>query len=899
MPLHMVSLRNTGLLLGEMFVLDALAEACAADGNHDVPVQRAAAPDHGRRRLADQPAGDPLVKARPPVPGCALLFFASGASALVAETVWLRWFRDLFGATAPATSATLIAFFAGHALGAVYAARRAPRWRHPLRAYALLEAVATLGALAVLPLLVAGETLTTGPYDALRGQPAALAAMRFAVALVATLPAAFAFGASFPAIASAATGEANGLGRAGAALYASNLLGAAAGAAAGAFLLPDAIGVRGTWLVGAGLSAAAAVGAGLLARSLPPRETEAVHETRSAPLGPLSIAAVSGFGTLAAQVLLVQAHAQVLNQSVFAFGTVLVVTLVALGLGAMAIAWLSRRGIPAERALGIAAVAGALAAAAFPRLFFQATGGLDYVGSGEPWPGYLFTCLGLGLATAGPVLFACGLTFPLSLAWAAERAPDAAPGALLGSLVAANTVGAIAGALLAPYLLLPALGLWGAFAGVAAVYAAAAFLLPEANPALRSVRIGLLAAGWAGIFLSASPLEVPAQRLGDGERALHVASTPAGIVSVVERRGELLIRTDNHYALGGTAEIVHQERQSHVPLLLHPKARSVLHAGSATGISAGALLAHPVERIHLVELVPEVAAAGERFFAEANRGVHRDPRVEVVVDDARNYVAHTAERFDVVIADLFVPWRSGTSALYTREHFENVRERLEPGGLFCQWLPLYQLGAEEFHVLLATFLDVFPTAGLFRGDFYGRFPIVALVGWRDAVTDPAAIDAAVARLRASGERDRWVTEPEGFWSLYAGALGPLAAQLEATPRNTSDRPRLQYLAARHHRGGRTGLATPYVGIPWQRFTDGVRTAALLGDPLFPTLGPDGKRAGAAGAALQMAGALWVEGRPDEAARAIAIAADLLPPEILADAEADPTAAELWPDGDGG
>lgn len=831
------------------------------------------------------------------LPALALLFGLSGASALVAETVWLRWLRELLGATAPAASATLLAFFAGHALGAVWGARRTLRWPRPLRAYGWVEALATAGAASVPLLLAAGEGLMAGVYDALRLQPAALAATRFGVALAATLPASIAFGASFPAIAAAATRQAADLGRVASALYAVNLLGAALGAAAGAFVLPEVVGVRGTWLVGLGLSAAAALGAGWLGRHEAPAPAPEAEAAAVGPsTGPAWLAALSGFGTLAAQVLLVQAMAQVMNQSVYAFGTILVVVLASLGLGAMIVATWARRGGSAPRAAGAGVVAAAFALAAFPAGFYALTDGLAFAGGDGAWPRYLLACLGLAALGAGPLLLAGGLVFPLCLAWAGELRPGAPPGALLGRLAAANTAGAMVGAVAAPYWLMPRFGLWGAFVAVALAYAAAGFLVPDPVAGARRVRVVALALGWAAIFTLGSPLEVPALRLESGESALHVRATAGGVVSVIESRGERLLRTDNHYSLGGTAEIVHQERQGHVPMLLHPTARSVAYAGSATGISAGALLAHPVERVRLVEILPAVADAGGRFFAEANRGVHADPRVEVVVDDARNYLARTSERFDVVIADLFVPWRSGTAALYTREHFESVRAHLAPGGLFCQWLPLYQLGAEEFHVLLATFLDVFPRAGLFRGDFYGRFPIVALVGWRDATARAAAVEAAVARLRAAGEGDRWVTDPAGFWSLYAGPLGPIAGSLARTPRNTSDRPVLQYLAGRRHRGGRGGLADPFVGIPWQRFVDGLRTASLGGDPLFPDQDTRARRASAAGAALQMAGALWSEGRSGEAARALAVAADLLPPDLLAEAPPDPTAADLWPDG---
>src|SRR5262249_17412847 len=162
---------------------------------------------------------------------------------------------------------------------------------------------------------------------------------------------------------------------------------------------------------------------------------------------------------------------------------------------------------------------------------------------------------------------------------------------------------------------------------------------------------------------------------------------------------------------------------AHLPLVLAPDAKRVAYAGSATGISAGGALAHPIDALFLVELVPGVADAAARWFGDANHGVYRDPRTHVVLDDARNFLRLTGERFDAVIADLFVPWQSGAGALYTREHFAAVRERLAPGGLFCQWLPLYQLGEPEFASIAATFLDVFPNAAVFRGDFYGRFPI--------------------------------------------------------------------------------------------------------------------------------------------------------------------------------
>ncbi len=845
-----------------------------------------------------------------------VLFGLSGTGALIVETTWMRWFRQLFGATAPATSATLVAFFSGHAIGAALAARRAMGWREPLRIYAGLELGATLAAALVPVLLAAGGWAMTLGYDGLRTQPIALATARFGLALVASLPAACCFGATLPAISAAAVGDGALSGRTSALLYGTNTVGAAAGAALAAFWLPAAVGVAGTYATGLGALATAGLGAWVLAARRVDRAAPASAPRRSgrpsghastsdrrgssAPLtheSPMqaatAIAALSGFGSFAAQVLLVQAYAQVLNQSVFAFGAVLVGVLVTLALGAFAVtAWMGRTRAASGPALVVVLVAAGCSLGFFPRLLWWATDGLQYVGAGDA--GYLVRCLGLVAVTAAPALFAGALLFPLCLEHAATR-DGRATGARLGRLVAANTLGAIAGALAAPFVLLPALGVWQGLAAVGAAYALAAILLPttwaEIRLPLRLVGVGAVALAVAAL---AAPQRLPSVRLAPGETLVHAATTPAGAVAVVRRDGDLLLRTDNHYVLGGTAETRHQERQGHLPLLLKPDARTVAYLGSATGSSAGAMLAHPIERLFLVELVPAVSRAAAHFFAAHNRGVHADPRTRVVEDDARNFVRATAERFDLVVADLFVPWRAGTGSLYTREHFGAVRRHLTPDGVFCQWLPLYQFGPDELRILIATFGDVFPRAVVLRGDFYGRFSTAALCGFRGVAAEPEAIESATRRLAARGEADRWVTTPAGFWSLYVGSLAPIAAGLADVPRQTDGRPRIEYAAARSHVGGSGGKRDAFVGPAWLRLAERITTGDAR-DPVHRDLARDARRAVRGGLALQRAGALFVVGENEASLRAFEEAERLLPDELVRDAPADPTAAEVWRD----
>ncbi|UCE87568.1 MAG: hypothetical protein JSU66_07595, partial [Deltaproteobacteria bacterium] len=643
----------------------------------------------------------------------AALFFCSGAAALIVETTWLRWLRVLLGATAPAASATLVAFFSGNAVGAALAGRFAARWRRPLAVYGAIEIAAAGFALTTPLILWLGGTALAGVYDALRASPASLIPVRLVLALAATFPAAVCFGASFPALGAAAMADARALGTHGARLYGLNTLGAALGAALAAFWLPDWIGVRATYAAAAALLAAVGGIALALARRRIGTAAAVVPEPGGRPERPsrrpapgdagdsalVAIAALSGFGSFAAQVLLVQAFGLVLNQSVYAFGAVLVTVLLALALGAELTAQLARRDrLDPRTLLGAALALTALGLALFPALLAWATDGLRFVGTGRPWPAYLVSALGTAAVCAGPALLCAGLVFPLTFARAARepavgRAGAAAP---LGRLLAANTVGALLGALAAPYLLLPAAGVFASFGWLALLYAVAALCIADVTSTRRAARAALLVAGGALVLITASPLNRAPVRLAPGETLLEALRSASGVVAVIERGGERLIRTDDHYVLGGTGEQVHEERQAHLPLLLHPRPERVAYVGSATGISAGAALLHPVRRLFVVELVPDVARAARAFFGAANRGVYDDARSEVVLDDARNFLRLTRARFDVVIADLFVPWRSGTGALYTREHFEAVRDRLLPGGLFCQWLPLYQLSRAEF-----------------------------------------------------------------------------------------------------------------------------------------------------------------------------------------------------------
>jgi spermidine synthase len=831
------------------------------------------------------------------------LLFLSGCGALILEVTWLRWLRLLFGATAPATSATLVAFGLGAALGAAGAARWLPRVARPLRAFGGLELAGALFALAVPAGLALGEDAVSRAYAALAERPLALAGLRGVVALAATLPAASLLGASLPAMTAVRVSEPGQLGRRGSGLYAVQLLGAACGAALAGLVLPPRIGVQATYVLGAGLVATAGGLALWRARrwparalsSDPPAEADGpFRQTAPGLPGPrsrLALAAFSGLGTFALQVLLVRALALVLDQSVQAFAAVLVCALLSLGIASAAVSLLERRSaLGAESLLAGALALAGLAIAAVPGLLHALTGGLA-AGAWNAGRGALTGPILLAAGVAGPAMLAAGGVLPALFAVAARGGERRAPEARLARLLAANTGGAILGALAVPYGLLPWLTPWACLLVLGGLYALAALLVPAATRRRRLLRDAALVGAWLALLARASPLAFPPVRLAGDERLRWLHTGPAGVVAVVERDGELLIRSDNHYDLGGSADLQHQRRQGLLAGLLRPGADRALWIGSATGISAGGLAEHPLAALELVEIAPGVARAGARFFGPWNRGVHGDPRVRVVLDDARSAVRAGRSRFELVVADLFVPWRAGTGSLYTREHFRAVRARLAGDGAFVQWLPLYQLTRPAFASIAAGFHEVFPRSAVFRGDFFGRYPIVALVGYPGSPPSPGAIARALERLADRAPGDRWLVDPGRFWSLYVGPLAPIVASLAPAPTNRDDRPFVEYAAAL----ARTAELPALVGSAWVAVADPAVRALSPRDPVFGPLDAQALRAARAGARLQAAGAAWVEGRHALAAELLDTARRDLPPALLDPGTPDPSALELWPE----
>jgi spermidine synthase len=412
------------------------------------------------------------------------------------------------------------------------------------------------------------------------------------------------------------------------------------------------------------------------------------------------------------------------------------------------------------------------------------------------WPSYLYQVILLIAAVVLVPSFFGGMTLPLL--WRLFQRGDRPVGTSLGTVNFWNLLGAIVGAAGAGFFLIPRLGLWTGVVAMAATLLLLSQIALSLIPSLwrrPSNLATLLLFLLAGLSIS-NPLRYSVQHLKEGERLLYLNEGEDAVVSVVEDGARARwLKSNNTYRLGATVEVRSEKRLGHLPLLLHPDPRSAAFVGIGTGISMSAALDHPIDRLVGVEILPGVLDALPYFSAQNGDMLH-DPRVRIAVGDGRVWLKSTDQRFDVIISDLFVPWHAGTGSLYSVEHFRAGRDRLNPGGLFCQWLPLYQMSERELGSIAATFAAVFPHVSVWRGDFSTTAPILGLVGSLEPlVLDEQRLGDRLARLadRMKPE-DNILRTVSDLMLLYAGDLASLRDWLGRFPVNTEDYPVIEFMA---------------------------------------------------------------------------------------------------------
>ena len=827
--------------------------------------------------LTHTPSGSPPTRPRADRRhGRALvaLFFVSGFAALVYQVLWVRELGLLFGSTAQAAAMAIAIFFAGIATGGWFWGRRVARAASALRTFGRLEIGVAATALGHLVLVDAYHAVYPAMYAAVGHIPALDTATKGLGAAVVLLPPAVLMGGTLPAMAQHLVRSRERLATTGTVLYAVNTAGSAAGALAAGFALPLALGFRGAYLLAVGLDLTVGLTAVLLASrperatTVSPtwtaeqpgdhvREPEPQRGTVPSGLTPRAVWAIafaSGFATLGVEVILTRLFAQVLQNSAYTYALVLTTFLLALSLGAGLAHVLARWARPDPIVVlgGLLAVSAAVTAA-LPWLFHTTTDGLAYVGGQTAWGGYVVSVAALATWVMLLPAIVMGTVLPYLLR--VLRAGARAPGELIGRLVAANTLGAIVGSLTAGFLLLPVVGAWRGLVLLAAVYPALLLLVaarprsrPAGSPAWPRVRavgirapVAVAAAVAAVSLIGLDPQGLATVRAGgDDEHVRELREGAAATVAVIERDGERLLRVNNHYTLGSTRGAASERNQTVIPMLTQPEASSVFYLGMGTGITAGAALSFDVERVTVCEILPEVVELADGHFRPWVGGLFTDERVAVLAEDGRTCLRRDPQRHDLIISDLFTPWKAGTGNLYTLEHYQTARERLRPGGRMVQWVPLYQVSERELGIIARTMDEAFEQVTLWRGDLFPNRSIVALVGQADdRPLDPAGLVARARSLRDDPAIDDAALEALAL-RHYAGNV-TASSLFDDHPLNTDTRPRIEYLAPRTHRLVRAGEASFLVGEERDRVLDALRRAVPVDDDPYLTALADEQR----------------------------------------------------------
>ncbi|MDP6977615.1 MAG: fused MFS/spermidine synthase [Myxococcota bacterium] len=661
----------------------------------------------------------------------ALCFFLSGLAALIYETAWTREFAFVFGTSELAVATVLAAYMAGLAAGAAVGGRIASVTQRPLALYGFLELGIAIAALLVPFAISAATKVLVAMFGGQPGfessAPLGIAIFYLAATFVIIMVPTMFMGATLPLLSRHVVTNEQEIGPRIGALYAINTAGAVAGTLIAAFVLLPALGIRQTVYVAVAVNALVFVVAIVLVR-ISRLETSA-HTSAAKTATPrsgfhfvLPLMTLSGALSFTYEVLWVRLLSQLLGGSIYAFATMLASFLAGIAIGS-AIA--SRQAVSAARSQS-AFVICQLGIALLTTLGF---GLIDFapalaraVQTDDP----LLLDIGIAVGVLLPTAVCIGATFPFAVRMVAREADDAGPAS--ARVYTWNTVGAIVGSIGCAFVLLPELGFRGTIAlGVTLNLAIALITVWQsgnrgvqlAAPVLLGCALFLLLPQDPWNILRSSPINRSAPpktgradfyEVGRGATVLLTHQDPAAWRMSTNGLPESVISAPKDPPVGMRPAVI----LGAVGALLRPEARDMLVVGLGGGVTVEDVPRN-IEHIDVVELEHEVIEANRWLGSRRKRDPLSDPRITVHEGDARGSMQLTDRTFDVIAAQASHPWTGGASHLYTSEFFELVSSRLEPGGIFVQWLGTRFADIELLQSVVATLYEHFEYVHVFSG----------------------------------------------------------------------------------------------------------------------------------------------------------------------------------------
>lgn len=770
-----------------------------------------------------------------------VLFFLSGATGLIYELLWVRVLYQSFGSTIQSVTTVVAAYMGGLGLGAWLFGRIADRSPRPAVLYGWLEiAIGVFGLISPLVLGLA-RWIYLGTSGALALGGGASVALRFSLAALALLIPTTLMGGTLPVLTRALMGQDRALlrpslGR----LYGLNTLGAMVGTALAGFVLIEFVGVRGSLWATAALNLAIGFAAIRFGRSgdavplEPPTRAENLHQPPPIldhlHILALVLLALTAFASLLDEIAWTRLLVMIVGGSTYAFSLILLMFLMGIGLGSVIVARASTQRGDTALAAGLAqGLTGVGAAALFLLLGLLPTYVIDVfqISNLGAFGRLLFLGAAIGAMVLVPAI-GMGMTFPL-LAELTARQREAR-GADVGVAYALNTLGSIAGAVLAGFVLVATIGTQATLRvglvinGVAAVALAwsSARGIAEHSSEHRRLQVRILGAGalgmlalivavaapdWSTRLIDLGPTIYARQHMDratrraflvhEGSRQLAFVEGRNATVSVWESDVGRSLRVNGKVDASDRGDMGTQVMLGLAPVVARPGASRGLVIGYGSGVTAHVLAATPgMKEVRVVEIEPAVLAM-DTFFVHVNGHVLAQPGVSTIVDDARSALQLQKSRFDIIVSEPSNPWIAGIATLYTPEFFQVARQRLTDDGVFCQWVQLYQLPLPIVAGIVRNLRAVFPHVEI----WFGEYPDLLVLGsanpirydstWVTQLLGPRGTLSDLAR--------EWLnvdTPAQFFGHRLLGALGVDSLLKRATFEHTDNRPRLEFVAAR-------------------------------------------------------------------------------------------------------
>ena len=778
-----------------------------------------------------------------------LLFLVSGAAGLVYEVTWTRAFGVVFGNTVFAVSTVLTSFMLGLAGGSWLFGRIADRSSRPLKLFALLEVGIGVYAFAFPTILATTDLFYRWFFQSFHPSLYPLTFVRFAMSVVMLLVPTALMGGTLPVLSklwanSPGKKEASeaGIGKSAGLLYSVNTFGAVAGSFLSGYLLIRILGVSNTVYLAASANIFVGVLSFILSRftdkpvgkkykhkrsvrkpkpvKRSSAEGEVIIEQAGSPQSRkgrlaadafrqkrtivLAAVSVAGFCALALEVLWTRVLLFVLGTSVYAFACMLTCFILGIALGS----FLCSRVFLARIkncifALGVVEfLVGLSVLGSVPLLGMLWY--IDHILTQKVLAGPFWKEVAAHFIDASVVLLVptvlMGMVFPIAVKICATSWKAA--GKRIGEVYACNTMGCVIGSFAAGFVMVPLLGLRDSFLVIIAIQLFLAVVVIFFSEKHR-VAFGVSAAVVSVVAIVVSVLNIPRDVFLKTMNTYHYPSEviyikdgATGTVTVHDLPDDnRLIAVDGVDVAGMDLMLrTTQKLQGYVPLLMHKAPQKVLQIGFGSGETSGVGLAFGVEDYRIVDICPGVFEAG-KFFEEINRGSYKDPRLRKIIMDGKNFVKLTDEKFDIIMNDSTYPGTTGSSALYTYEHFMQCRERLSPGGILSCWIPL-DLRGEDLRLIFRTFQKVMPHCCLWMANNCLNKHAVLVGSASGLQIDFQRARKLVERLDISSDLaiinihsvydflDCFVVDEGGLRRI--GGTGPL---------NTDDRPRLEFGAA--------------------------------------------------------------------------------------------------------